>query len=253
MLKLKHGRKFRYFHESQASKGDMWQIIKKMQKTDLSDTLVVKDSIKNFISGDRDKNKDVSKIMDVLKSLRRQGATVLFLHHTNKPQKDLEELTYAGSSAWAEDTSNAFILKRNEHKNTFIFMPIKQRVGELREIAFKYIEESHQLEEVDVASAQETEVDESIRCEIINYLKNSSFQPTYSQIMQQLAEEGYTNKDKVNMVIQRGRKRYWKATKLQENNKDVYELIKAEQITQIEQISPVLNTFKSIHTVDFEG
>ena len=253
ILKLKHGRKFRYFHESQASKGDMWQIIKKMQKTDLSDTLVVKDSIKNFISGDRDKNKDVSKIMDVLKSLRKQGATVLFLHHTNKPQKDLEELTYAGSSAWAEDTSNAFILKRNEHKNTFIFMPIKQRVGELREIAFKYIEESHQLEEVDVASAKETEVDESIRCEIINYLKNSSFQPTYSQIMQQLAEEGYTNKDKVNMVIQRGKKRYWKATKLQENNKDVYELIKAEQITEIEQISPVLDTFKSMHTVEFEG
>ena len=32
ILKLKHGRKFRYFHESQASKGDMWQIIKKSLK-----------------------------------------------------------------------------------------------------------------------------------------------------------------------------------------------------------------------------
>jgi replicative DNA helicase len=245
VLKLKHGRKFRYFHESQAGNLEMWQIIRKLQKTDLSDAFIVFDSIKNFISGDRDKNKDVSKIMNILKSLRKQGATILYLHHTNKPQKDLEELTYAGSTAWEEDTSNAFILKRNEYKKTFIFIPIKNRVGELREIAFIYIAESFQLEEVNTASAKETETDENIRNKIMEYLRNSSYQPTYSQIMKELAEEGHTNKDKVNAVLQQGKGRYWQVTKLKENNKDLYKIINTAQISGIGQIGPNLDDFQS--------
>ncbi len=237
-LKLNHGSSLRYFHESQTNKGDMWQIIKKLQKTDLSNILVVFDSIKNFITGDRDKNKDVSKIMDVLKSLRKQGATVLFLHHTNKPQKDIEELTYAGSSAWEEDASNAFILKRNEHKQAFIFTPIKKRVGDLQEVAFEYKSESHELNKIDILAANETEFDERVRNEIIDYLRQSSFKPCYSQIMQALAELGYTNKDKANKVIQAGKGRYWQVTKLQENNKDIFELIKLNNIGERSQISP---------------
>ena len=221
-LKLNHGSSFRYFHESQASKGEMWQIITKLLKTDLTNILIVFDSIKNFITGDRDKNKDVSKVMNILKSLRKQGATIIFLHHTNKPQQDIEELTYAGSSAWEEDTSNAFILKRNEHKKTFIFTPFKKRVGDLREIAFEYLSESHNLIEIDLIGAKETEVGESIREQIVAYLKDTAFHPSYTQIMQELAGLGYTNKDKVNAVIQSGKDRYWKATKLQENNKDMY-------------------------------
>ena len=238
-LKLDHSLSFRYFHESKASKSEMWQIIKKLQKTDLSNILVIFDSIKNFIVGDRDKNKDVSKIMDVLKSLRKQGATVLFLHHTNKPQKDIDELTYAGSSAWEEDTSNAFILKRNEYKKTFIFTPIKKRVGDLQEIAFEYIADGHDLKKIDLISAKETEFDELVRIEIINFLQRSTFKPCYSQIMQEINDLGHTNKDKVNKVIQAGKGRYWRVTKLQENNKDIFELLEHDNIGRIGQISPV--------------
>lgn len=253
-LKLKHGSSFRYFHESQANKCDMWQIIKKLQKTDISNILVVFDSIKNFMTGDRDKNKDVSKIMNVLKSLRRQGATVLFLHHTNKPQKEIEELTYAGSSAWEEDASNAFILKRNEHKKTFIFMPIKKRVGALKEIAFEYIAATHELNEIDLFDAKETEFDELVRKEIIDFLQRTSVNPCYSQIMQELADLGYTNKDKVNKVIQTGKGRYWKTTKLQENNKDIFELIKLlDNIGETSQISPVASKDTFNATVILEG
>jgi replicative DNA helicase len=176
--------------------------------------------------------------MDILKSLRKQGATVLFLHHTNKPQKDIDELTYAGSSAWEEDTSNAFILKRNEHKKTFIFTPIKKRVGNLQEIAFEYIAEAHDLKEIDLISAKETEFDELVRNEITDFLKRSTFKPCYSQIMQEMNDLGYTNKDKVNKVIQAGKGRYWQVTKLQEHNKDIFELLEHDNIGRISQISP---------------
>lgn len=240
VIKTHYGKQFRYIHESQANKAQMWQIIKKLQITDLSETLVVFDSIKNFIVGDRDKNKDVSKIMDVLKSLRRQGATVLFLHHTNKPQKDIEELIYAGSSAWEEDAANAFILRKNDYRKAFIFNPIKQRVGQLHEIAFAYSAESHSINTIDVEWAKETELDEDIREQIINFIKNSSKKPIYSEILKRLIDLGYSNKDKVNAVIQAGKGRYWNATKYADQNfKDVYELIQQEGQNIQEKISQI--------------
>lgn len=227
LLKNKYGKQqFRYFHESKASKSQMLSIVDKLTKTDLTGTFIVFDSIKNFITGDRDKNKDVSKTMDILKSLRRQGATILFLHHTSRPTKDLEELRYAGSSAWEEDTSNAFILKRNDYKNTFIFVPFKARVGDLQEIAFTYCSDTHTLTKVDIDWAKETEEHEAIKDEIIEFLKNQNEKPTYSQIMKYLIDQGYSNKDKNNEVIQSGKDKHWKATKIKDkNNRDFYELI----------------------------
>lgn len=226
LLKNKYGKQqFRYFHESRASKSQMLTIIDKMTKTDLTGTFIIFDSIKNFITGDRDKNKDVSKTMDILKSLRRQGATILFLHHTSRPTKDLEELRYAGSSAWEEDTSNAFILKRNDHRNTFIFTPFKARVGDLQEIAFTYCSDTHTLTKVHTDWAKETEEHEAIKNEIIEFLKNQNEKPSYSQIMKYLIDQGYSNKDKNNEVIQSGKDKHWKATKTKENNRDFYELI----------------------------
>ncbi|MDX1808924.1 MAG: AAA family ATPase [Sulfurospirillaceae bacterium] len=245
-VKIKFGKKFRYFHESNAKKSEMLSIVSTLYETDLSNTFIVFDSIKNFVKGDRDKNRDVSETMNMLKSLRRQGATVLFLHHTNKPQKDLAELTYAGSSAWEEDTSNAFILKKNDFRRTFIFTPIKKRVGELTEIAFTYNQDTHTINKVDLSWAKETEEHEEIKAEIIDFLKNQNEKPTYSQIIKHLIDQGYVNKDKNNTVVQTGKDKLWRATKIPEkNNRDVYELIKEPKVeivyknnSRIGQISP---------------
>lgn len=196
------------------------------------------DSAKNFLKSgaDRDKNKDVSPLMEFFKQFRDLGATIILLHHTNKSNKDLDELTYAGSSAWEEDSSNAFLLKNNEYKRTFIFIPFKKRVGELEEIAFEYKEETHSLNKVDLEWAREDEVDEAIRNEIIDFIKTSNQKPNYSQIMKYINEQGYTNKDKANAVIQNNKNKYWRTTKIPEKNfRDVYELIKYETLeTKIE-------------------
>jgi replicative DNA helicase len=223
-LKQRWGKKLRYFHESSASKSQMLQIVKQLQKTNLDDVFIVFDSIKNFmIGGDRDKNKDVSKIMEVLQSLRARGATVLFLHHTNKPQKDLQELVYAGSSAFQEDTGNAYILSKNEYKNTFIFKNFKARTGELEDIAFSYNADSHTLEQVDFAEASETEEIAEINEVIIEFLEKQAQKPSYSQIMQHLQKQGYA-RNKSNLALQNGKNRYWKEEKLIQNNKSVYSL-----------------------------
>lgn len=223
----KHGRRLRYIHESQMNKQELASLLKQLESTDLYDTFIIFDSIKHFHKGDRDKNKDSSITMEMLKRLRRQGATILFLHHTNKPQRDVLELQYAGSSAWEEDSSNAFVLQNNPYKKTFIFTPFKSRIGDLKPIAFKYIANLHKLEEVELNLAQDTEDKEVIRNEIIAYLISCESPPNATSIKKHLATEcGYTNNDKVNIVLQAGKGRFWKATKLKEkHNMDIFELI----------------------------
>ena len=224
LLKQKWGKQFRYFHESSASKSQMFQIIKQLQKTDLTNIFIVFDSIKNFmIGGDRDKNKDVSKVMEILQSLRARGATVLFLHHTNKPQRDIQELTYAGSSAFAEDSGNAYILKKNDFKNTFIFKKFKERTGDLKDIAFNY-NSNHTLKEVDFSEANETQEIAEISEIIVEFLETQSQKPSYTQIMQHLQKQGYS-RNKSNQALQNGKGRHWQEEKLTQNNKSVYSLI----------------------------
>lgn len=253
-LKIKHGKKFRYFHSSFASKQEIWRLIRQLQNVNLTNKLVVFDSAKNFMTGgDRDKNKDVSKLTEVFKSLRDKGSTVIFLHHTNKPSKDLEELVYAGSSAWEEDASNAYILHHNEHKNSFIFKPFKARVGELEEVAFEYIANLHSLKKLDINDALETEEDEEIRNEIISYIKGLEHKPNYSEIMIHLLKNQYS-KNKSNAVLQRGKSKYWIETKLQTNNKSIYSLA-PEKPFVVEYISPEvkINSDKSDKFISWDS
>ena len=227
-IKQHWGTKFRYFHESSASRSQMWQIVKQLQKTDLNDCFIIFDSIKNFmIGGDRDRNKDVSRVMEVLQSLRARGATVLFLHHTNKPQKDTE-LIFAGSSAFQEDAGNAYILSKNDFKQSFIFINTKARTGELHDIAFSYDPDSHTLTQLDFEEANETEEIAEISEVITDFLESQSEKPSYSQIMQHLQKQGYS-RNRSNQALQAGKNRYWKEEKLTQNNKSVYSLLKKEQ------------------------
>jgi replicative DNA helicase len=259
-IKQKFDKRFRYFHESSASKSQMIQIIKQLQKTDLNDVFIVFDSIKNFMMGaDRDKNKDVSKVMEVLQSLRARGATVLFLHHTNKPQKDIE-LIYAGSSAFQEDTGNAYILQKNDFKNSFIFKKFKERTGDLKNAAFKYDADSHTLSQVDFTEASETEEIAEINDLIIEFLEKQTQKPTYSQIMQHLQKQNYA-RNKSNQALQTGKGRYWQEEKLTQNNKSVYSLIEEMPIEIIyqnedkikEQRSKVDRTSDTSRTSPFYG
>ncbi|WP_151900460.1 AAA family ATPase [Sulfurimonas hydrogeniphila] len=235
-LKKKWIKKFRYFHESQITKAQMLQIINQLKKTNLKNVLVVFDSIKNFmIGGDRDKNRDVSKVMEVLKSLRARGATVLFLHHTNKPNKDLQELVYAGSSAFQEDTGNAYIMQKNEYKQSFIFKNFKARTGDLTDIAFQY-GDNHTLTEVDFIEASETQEIVEINEVVIEFLEKQSQKPSYSQIMQHLQKAGYS-RNKSNQALQNSKGRYWQEEKLTQNNKSVYFLIPQKpNIVEIEYL-----------------
>ncbi len=221
LLKEKFGIQLNYFVELSSS--NLVQIISELKKKDLTDFLIVFDSIKNFIIGDRNNHKDVSDFMNILKILRKNNSSILFLHHQNKLNKDFNS-AFAGSSAFLEDISLAFELKKNEDKQTYIFMPIKDRNNISNYIAFTY-NQDNTLTSVDIDYAMETNEDFEIKELIINFITNEKDKPIYSDILKYMIDSGY-NKDKVNRIIQNGKNRYWKATRvIKENNKLVFELI----------------------------
>ncbi|MFA7085833.1 MAG: DnaB-like helicase N-terminal domain-containing protein [Aliarcobacter sp.] len=224
LLKEKFGSKLNYFVELSSS--NLFQIISELKKKDLTDFLIVFDSIKNFIIGDRNSHKDVSDFMNILKILRRNNSSILFLHHQNKLNKDFNS-AFAGSSAFLEDISLAFELKKNEDKQTYIFMPIKDRNNISNYIAFTY-NQDNTLTRVDVDYALETKDELEIKELIINFITNEEDKPIYSDILKYLTNAGF-NKDKANKIIQNGKNKYWKTTRItNQNNKLVFELLDSQ-------------------------
>ena len=226
-LKEKFGKNLRYLSEVKATPQKMKEAMIKLSKSKLDNTLVVIDNIKNLIIGDRDKNRDVSAAMNKLKRLRANGATIIALHHTNKHGKD-GDLIFAGSSAFLEDTANAYLIKRNDFKQAFTLEILKNRTGKLeKNIAFKFTN-NHQLIKIDYAEASETQEIIEISEEIIDFLEKQAQKPTYSKIMQHLQKQGYS-RNKSNQAVQAGKGRYWEEEKLTQNNKSVYSLIRRNQ------------------------
>ena len=88
LVKDKFGNRLNYFIE--LSDLDLYRIITELKKKDLADFLIIFDSIKNFIIGDRNSHKDVTELMNILKELRNNGASIVFLHHQNKLNKNEE-------------------------------------------------------------------------------------------------------------------------------------------------------------------
>ena len=141
----------------------------------------------------------------------------------NKLKKEFNS-EFAGSSAFGEDVALAFELRKNEDKQTYILIPIKDRNNTSDYIAFKY-NQDNTLTKVDVDYAMETNEDLEMKEEIIRFIDSSKEKPKYSDILSTLTDAGY-NKDKANKIIQNGKDKYWKATRIpRQNNKLVFELL----------------------------
>ncbi len=227
LLKDKYQGKFKYLHSSSASKTEMLHILNMLSKASLKSYLIIFDSAKNFMgsSKDRDSNKDVSEFLNLIKIIRNNGATVLLLHHVNKPQKDMD-MIFAGAAAWLEDVSSAFMLQQNRWTNCFILKPIKERVGSLSEVAFEFLKSENMIESHDLFSAKETEESVSIREAIKKFIQTNE-EPTYTQILDHCTNDCGFSKNKVNRVIQDAKNRYWKANKQKKNNnnRDLFFLV----------------------------
>lgn len=233
-LYKKYNENLIYIHPQNINDSEFNNLIVELHNCNLFDVLMVFDTAKNFLKGDRDKNKDVSTLMKIFKKLRDAGSTIILLHHTNKPNNDLKEITYAGSSAWAEDASNAFILRKNDFQNSFLFSVFKDRVGHIKDKAFKI--ENERIQEVDFEEATVTEEDQQANIEIINYIEKHD-KCSYTQILTHIMNLGYA-KDRVNKIIQSGKNKYWNSVKNKANhNSDEYSLKENTNISVVTDLS----------------
>lgn len=226
-LKELHCDKLQYIHSTTASKHDMQHLLMMMSHSVLDHAIIIFDSAKNFMGDgkDRDSNRDVTAFMQTIKYIRDAGATIMMLHHVNKPQKDMETI-FAGAAAWMEDVSSLFMLKQNRYKNCFILTPHKERVGALCEVAYIFDKSKNEITECDLFYAKETQEDEEIRNSIYEFIRNHISKPTYSEILEHCTQNCGYAKNKVNSVIQAAKEHYWKAIKEKENhNRDVYILL----------------------------
>ena len=225
IIKNKFLNKFIYLHSVNIEK-DINKILKRLENTQLENIIIVFDAAKNFlgIGADRDKNKDVTPLMQKMKNLRDNGATIIYLHHTNKPQKDFST-NYAGSSAWVEDCTNAFIVAKNEYKNILNFKLIKNRVGDIKDISIKINNDLNDYQIIDIDVANETEEEEYIRNSIYNLIEKHDSPCIYTTIINGMKENG-THQDKTNKVLKKWRGKYWDVHKEKEkNNRDIYTVI----------------------------
>ena len=75
----------------------------------LTGYLIIIDSIRDFMGGrDLNSDKDIIPVMKNLKKLRESGATIIFLHHT---QKDSNGAMYKGSTSFIDSVDVAFKLE----------------------------------------------------------------------------------------------------------------------------------------------
>lgn len=128
-----------YIHKSKFDEhpGEM---IKKLaqeckENTELyEDSLLVCDSIIDFVIGDVTKDKDSMVLLDHLKEIRNVGTTIIFLHHTTK-----DSTKYKGATAFRNSVDCAYSLTSKRNKNILTYtlnvdkdrLPIEDQVFEL--------------------------------------------------------------------------------------------------------------------------
>ena len=105
---------------------------------ELKGTLVIIDSIRDFIKGDLGSDSVVMPYLNSLKAFRDNGATVIFLHHQPKQSKNPDENNeaYKGATAFIDSVDTAYFLSnktndqdKSEGKLAVTLKPTKARNG----------------------------------------------------------------------------------------------------------------------------
>ncbi|WP_096015714.1 AAA family ATPase [Campylobacter lanienae] len=95
------------------------------------DTLIIFDSIRNFISGSMSYDEVVMPTLDALQNMRDFYAGVWFLNHQNKQDFTSENnKAYKGATAFFDSCDEAYFVKKRERKENMLIVtlePMKQR------------------------------------------------------------------------------------------------------------------------------
>lgn len=117
-----------------------YTIFKDLQQANLKNTLIVIDSIRNFIKDDFNKDCAMVKFFDELQRLRDSGATIIFLHHQPKQMQDENNKIYKGATAFLDSVDEGYFLNKKdikENEEFVVLLESQKRRFNVKPHAFK--------------------------------------------------------------------------------------------------------------------
>ncbi|EDP1889256.1 hypothetical protein FVL73_02260, partial [Campylobacter jejuni] len=206
---------FYYFFSNNTNKFSLFRDLKKAK--DLKNTLIVIDSIRNFIQDDFNKDFTMIKVFDELQKIRDNGATIIFLHHQPKQKPDENNKAYKGATTFLDSVDEGYFLHKKDIKadEEFVILlePQKRRFA-TKSQAFKINTLNLEFEFVDYlefAENHKTQITLNLVKEILNENKNGICQQDLASKIKKKIEQDY-----VEIV---GRNALWK---LLDKYKNIY-------------------------------
>ena len=162
-----------------------------IEKDIFKGTLFIFDSIRDFIDGDMNSDRDIIKLMQKLKDLREAGGTVIYLHHTTKISDGVQ---FKGSTSFIDSVDVAYSLSstRNLNKLTYQLTVHKDRLS-VEDCAFELDTQTMILESENLQIASMSENEASFAKEVQAFLK---FYPEGIKQSELLTNVGKSSDDK---------------------------------------------------------
>jgi 5S rRNA maturation endonuclease (ribonuclease M5) len=178
--------------------------------------LIIFDSLIRFYSKGVDENKstDISQIMSFLRSLIKEGATVLVLHHTGKADKS----EYRGSSDILGGVDMAYTIKKSEGLYVLNLKCIKSRFQMEKDIPVEIVSddvslrfEDATLRIVQAKEKEELETMEAIRGVIQEFQDQHDKPPNQSELIALVNEKLGISKHDTRPLLIKGKDTFWKS------------------------------------------
>lgn len=145
----------KHFHYALPNLSQKYELFDTLLKSKFKpNTLIVIDSIRNFISGDLNSDKAVMQELNKLQALRdNKKVSVIFLHHQPKQMDGENNKAYKGSTSFADSVDEDFFLTKINHKDnptlkeheSIILLESQKKRNNPKPMAFKLDALNHSL------------------------------------------------------------------------------------------------------------
>ncbi len=205
------------FHYYFANNHNKYTIFKDLQQANLKDTLIIVDSIRNFIQDDFNKDFAMVKFFDELQRLRDNGGTIIFLHHQPKQMQDENNKIYKGATAFLDSVDEGYFLNKKdikENEEFIILLEPQKRRFNVKPHAFKINTTNQNFEFADYLKYGENQK----ACITLNLVKEILSENKEGLNQQDLATQ-IKKRVELDYIEIIGRNSLWK---LLEKYKDIY-------------------------------
>ena len=144
---------FHYEIVTDKPKKDRFEFLKQITQCDASElknSLIVIDSVKDFFIGDMTKDKDVNHFMEILKVITAKGGTVVILHHQTKQIGEMNNKAWKGSTAFNDSADNTYYfssIKKDGHM--VVSLEVIKKRAEITDQIFIIYKKTHKLRKPD--------------------------------------------------------------------------------------------------------